>query len=162
MLEGGRMMGALPVWVIWMAAGLLLMIAELLTVGFVAACMGAAAILTGLVVLLFPLGLNAQLFLFICFSILLLARLRPLMDSALMRGEEVRTNVDALVGMEGRVVEPVGGEDAPGRVKVRSEEWRAVLCKPGEEVLRKGSRVVVEGIEGNTLKVRPLVERKGE
>lgn len=61
------------------------------------------------------------------------------------------TNIDALVGKNGVVIEQIK-PSGKGLVKVGSELWRA-RCE-GQEVLGKGTTVVVLRIEGNTLIVK--------
>ena len=66
------------------------------------------------------------------------------------RRRPVTTGVEQLVGAEGVAL---GGFAGRGRVRVVSEEWNAESSAP----IADGQRVVVEGIEGLTLKVRPKV-----
>ncbi len=56
-----------------------------------------------------------------------------------------------LRGMEGVAVDDIG-PDMPGFVKVFGEYWKAVSDAP----IKKGCRVRVVGIQGDTLKVEPL------
>jgi membrane-bound serine protease (ClpP class) len=66
------------------------------------------------------------------------------------RRRPVTTGVEQLVGAEGVAL---GGFNGRGRVRVVSEEWNAESSAP----IADGQRVVVEGIEGLTLKVRPKI-----
>jgi len=63
------------------------------------------------------------------------------------------SNVDAVVGKTGVVTKRIAIRE-PGMVKVGSEIWRAELSG-GDEVARDaGTVVVVQSVEGVTLKVR--------
>jgi membrane protein implicated in regulation of membrane protease activity len=81
--------------------------------------------------------------------VLLLAT-RPLARK-LHGGVTLPSNVDSLKGMEGQVLEEINFRLNTGRVRVRSDEWRARSA----EVIAPGTHVVIDGIEGTTLQVRP-------
>jgi membrane protein implicated in regulation of membrane protease activity len=66
---------------------------------------------------------------------------------------ESKTNVDALIGREGLVIEAIGLHQS-GQVKIRGELWGAVL-KDGS-ILQKGTFVRVVDIQGNKVVVRSL------
>jgi membrane protein implicated in regulation of membrane protease activity len=56
------------------------------------------------------------------------------------------TNVDALIGRSGIVIENIA-RHTPGRVRVGTEEWRA----NAEEEIGEGVEITVEGVRGATL-----------
>jgi membrane protein implicated in regulation of membrane protease activity len=63
------------------------------------------------------------------------------------------SNVDAVVGKSGVVTKRIGARE-PGMVKVGAEIWRAELTG-GDEVARDaGAVVVVQSVEGVTLRVK--------
>ena len=64
-----------------------------------------------------------------------------------------KTNVDALIGQQGIVVEPIDLHQ-PGLIKIKSELWGAVL-RDGF-ILQKGTLVRVIDIQGNKLVVRSI------
>jgi membrane protein implicated in regulation of membrane protease activity len=66
----------------------------------------------------------------------------------------VPTNVDALMGRTGMVVETIGPEQ-PGRVRIDGEEWRARLASDDLGQIEEGRTVLVGNIDGVTLFVRP-------
>jgi membrane-bound serine protease (ClpP class) len=61
----------------------------------------------------------------------------------------VVTGKAAMAGETGRVLQDVGGPDAPGKVVVHGEVWNATAQQP----LPAGARVVVQGVEGRTVRV---------
>lgn len=63
------------------------------------------------------------------------------------------SNVDAVVGKTAVVTKRIAARDA-GLVKVGAEEWRAELLNPEDAARDVGATVVVNAVEGVTLKVR--------
>src|SRR5687768_5749141 len=65
------------------------------------------------------------------------------------------TNIDAVIGRSGVVTEPIVPHGA-GMVRVGDELWRAVLAHEGEgaAAILPGATVVVDSVEGVTLRVR--------
>jgi membrane protein implicated in regulation of membrane protease activity len=63
------------------------------------------------------------------------------------------SNVDAVVGKTAVVTKRIAARDA-GLVKVGAEEWRAELLNPEDAARDIGATVVVNAVEGVTLKVR--------
>ena len=60
--------------------------------------------------------------------------------------KEAKTNVDAIIGREGVVIEGIA-KNSPGRVKVGNEEWLA----SAEEDFAEGVEVIVTAVRGATL-----------
>lgn len=134
---------------LWMIAGLVLLILELFTTTFFLMWIAAAALLTALVSLFVPLAW-LQWVIFAVVSVLLVIITRPL-ARRLHNRSTVPSNVDALVGQEAVVLETINDAANSGRVRVRSDEWRA----RGAEIIPQGEVAIVTGIEGATLLVRP-------
>ena len=76
-----------------------------------------------------------------------LGLLRPLFLRRLSTNAEP-SNVDALIGKHGRVVEAIAPGEI-GRVKVQNEEWRA----RSDQAIDAGQPVTVQAVSGNTLEV---------
>ena len=70
-----------------------------------------------------------------------------------MQPHPVASNVDALVGRSGTVVQRVA-EHEPGQVRVRDEVWRALPAPDASGPFEPGSVVTVVGVDGVTLHVR--------
>lgn len=64
----------------------------------------------------------------------------------------VKSNVDALIGRQGVVVQVIAPH-APGQVRVNDEIWRAETVA-ATETFEPGSLVTVAGVSGVTLQVR--------
>lgn len=135
-------------WEVWLVATLVLLVAEVMTAGFVIAAFTPGTVLAA-VLAAFGASMPVQVFAFSVGTLVGLIYLRPIFLRRVM-DQGTPTNVDALVGEAAEVVEsiPAGGV---GRVKVRSEEWRA----RGASACQAGARVRVTSVEGNTLTVSP-------
>ncbi|HUQ88581.1 MAG TPA: NfeD family protein [Vicinamibacterales bacterium] len=139
-------------WWMWLAAGLVLVVAELATPGgFVIIFFGIGALAVGVLALL---GVVASVPLqFVLFSVLSVASL------AFLRGRvqsRVRTppssNVDSLVGVVAMVQERMAPR-AIGRVEVRGSMWAA--RNTSDVTLDPGQRALVAAVDGLTLAVVP-------
>lgn len=143
---------AMELWHIWIIAGVVLITLEMLTPGFFAALVGIAALFAGAGA---KLGLAPvwQCALFVSGSALLLGLVRPAARRYLYRrSDPTPTNVNALIGRTGIVTQAsAGGASSPARVKIGSEEWRAVTAD--RTPLAAGDSVTVTRVEGSTLTV---------
>lgn len=138
-------------WHLWTIIGLLLLMLEMLTPAFFFASFGVAALITAPLAA-YGLGTTAQLGAFAAVSVLCMAAVRPFFVKCVYRRRISPVNAHALVGQSGRVVDPVGPSDDPGRVKVGSEEWRAI-SETGSP-LSSGTRVEITAVASATLTVR--------
>lgn len=141
-------------WHLWTIAGLLLIILEMVTPAFFFASFAVAALLTAPAAAS-GMGLTAQLMVFAGTSIVCMAAVRPLFVRHIYSRSEPRVNTHALLGQSGTVVDPIGHDDVPGRVKVGSEEWRAVSFTG--EPIPPGTRIEITAVCSATLTVRPRI-----
>ena len=140
-------------WHLWTILGLLLLTLEMLVPAFFFASFGAAAFITALAA---GSGLDttAQLGVFASASVLSMAAVRPFfVKFVYRRSDPAPVNLHALIGQSATVVDAIGEGDDPGRVKVGSEEWRAINAS-GLPLL-PGTRVEVTAVHSATLTVRP-------
>lgn len=146
-------MPALPI--LWLAAGVVLAVAELLTLDFVLIMFAAgafAAAAAGLVV-----GLPLQVFVFASVSTLGLLFVRPAVKRVLHRSAETaRMGVEAVQGSTATVVEQVA--DNRGMVKIDGELWQARPYDAGQ-VINPGEAVWVVAVDGATAFVRRVEPR---
>ena len=134
--------------IIWLIAAGVLALIEALTQGLTSiwfAFAAAAAAVTALA------GGSAalQVIVFIGVSLILLIFTRPVVKRKLNSRVEM-TNVDAVTGQEGIVLEKVSHLQ-PGQVKADGKVWTAG-CEEGETI-EKGKVVIVKGVRGVTLTV---------
>lgn len=134
----------------WLIAGLVLLILEVFIGSFFLMWIGAGALLTALAALLFTQAW-VQWLVFAVVSAILLAVSRPFVRSIHAR-VTVPSNVDSLIGQQAVVLQKIDDQANTGRVRIRSDEWRA----RSDSVIEADSRVIVTGVEGTTLLVKPL------
>lgn len=137
----------------WAGLGVILMLLEVLHGAFILSVLGASALVTAAVDVLFP-SLALTLITFAILAALGLWLLRPRLLRRVRgrAGAAAETNVAALVGSTARVQVPFDDEGM-GRVRVGTEEWRARL-RTGEP-WTPGTPLTVVGSSGATLEVAP-------
>jgi inner membrane protein len=144
------MNGIDPAW-LWLIGGVVLLIAEVIAPGFFLMFIGGAAIATGLLAMVLPLGIALQLALFAVFAV---ASARIGGRRAYSRQYDyspdpyLNDRAGRLLGKIVVVVEPVDSHG--GRVRVGDSQWSA---RGGPAAA--GERVRIVDVEGNCLKVEP-------
>ncbi len=143
-------------WHVWLSVGLVFWIVEIFTSGFVAGVFGTACLLATPVA-----GMDepfkTQLLVFGMAAGTLGLGIRPLiLKHFCARDDRARTNVDALIGATGLVVEAIGDRtvDGAGRVKIGGESWRAVTGD--RSPIECGREVTVLAVRGCTVVVQPI------
>ena len=131
------------VW-IWLAAAIIFIIIEAVTVGLTTFWFAAGA-LVALILALIKVGVGVQVAVFLILSLVLLATTRKIFVNKLKTGSE-KTNVDALVGEEAVVLEDITPFNT-GLVKVKGQNWTAIAADKDASIL-KGSTVKIKAIEG--------------
>ena len=131
------------VW-IWLAAAIIFIIIEAVTVGLTTIWFAAGA-LVALILALIKVGVGVQVAVFLILSLVLLATTRKIFVNKLKTGSE-KTNVDALVGEEAVGLENITPFNT-GLVKVKGQNWTAIAADKDASIL-KGSTVKIKAIEG--------------
>jgi membrane protein implicated in regulation of membrane protease activity len=145
-------------WHIWLIAGLVMFVAEMLIPGFLVACLGVGC-LGASVAALVGGGLTCQLTVFSVATMAALFALRPLMlKYAYRKGGGEATNVDAMAGKVGMVLETIEPISGKGRIKIGGENWKAVSTD-GATIL-KDRKVRVTGVEGVTVTVEAVSDER--
>jgi membrane protein implicated in regulation of membrane protease activity len=149
-------MGESIIWILWVILGVILIIAEVFTPGFVLLWFGIGALFAALASIL-GVGLPLQFLTFIVSSTVLTALSRTIFASYFTRvGDEpggLKTGAAALPGQVGTVVTSSRGALEEGAVKVFGSVWTAYPAE-GEPPLEAGDRVVVERLKGASIYVR--------
>ena len=128
-------------WQMWAVVAVICLILELTAGDFFIFCFALGAVGAAIDAGLLGNGLYAQLFSFVVVTLISLFYVRPFAKRYLHKGEDKRvSNADALLGRQGRVVEPIlaGGY---GRVQIDGDIWKAVA--KGDADIAEGSNVVV-------------------
>jgi membrane protein implicated in regulation of membrane protease activity len=139
-------------WWMWLAAGLVLVVAELATPGgFVIIFFGIGALAVGALALAGAVtSAPMQFLLFSVLSVASLAILRGRVQSRIKTPPS--SNVDSLVGGLAIVQERLS-PGVVGRVEVRGSSWSA--RNTSDVTLDPGQRARVAGVDGLTLAVVP-------
>ena len=154
-------------WIIWTVLGVILIVAEVFTPGFVLLWFGIGALAAALAGLLGIASLPLQFLIFALVSVSLTAASRTIFVNYFSRereGNDLKMGVDALPGKVGTVVSSSKGALHEGAVKVYGSTWTAYPAE-GEEPLEAGERVTVERIQGASIyvrRVRPELDWRGK
>jgi hypothetical protein len=134
-------------WVIWIAAGLTLLIAEMLLPGVFMMWLGLAACGAGLLTLAFEFGFAAQV---ISFGVL--AAIALSVGLRVRRPHQVVHTESA--GLIGRPATALVFQGRDGRVRLGDSDW-AARVPSGVAPPDPGTRLRVAQVEGTILIVRP-------
>jgi membrane protein implicated in regulation of membrane protease activity len=141
-------------WLIWFIVAVVLFILEIFTPTFVLACFGIGCLVAGLAAY-FSAGVIIQVLTFSLFTVVVFFGIRPFVLKFLFRRRlDVKTNVDALAGKSGFVIEKIDAVDNMGRVNVQGEDWRGVSIDGA--VIEKGEKIIVKSVEGTKLFVEKV------
>ena len=148
-------MGDSFIWILWVVLGVVLIIAEVFTPGFVLLWFGVGALAAALASML-GAGLGLQFLVFILISTALTALSRTIFVNYFTRdGEQdgLKSGAAGMPGQIGTVVTSSRGALDEGAVKVFGSIWTAYPAE-GEPPLEAGDRVVVERLQGASIYVR--------
>ena len=130
--------------VMWLVLMVVFILIEVSTVAMVSAWF-ALGTLAALIASLCEAPLWLQIVLFVVISVTMLLALRPLAKKY-FTPRLTKTNVDAIIGVEGLVTERIDNVTSSGRVKLGHMEWSA--RSTSGETLEVGSRIQVDRVEG--------------
>lgn len=130
--------------VMWLVLMVVFILIEVSTVSMVSAWF-ALGTLAALIASLCDAQLWLQIVLFVVVSVIMLLALRPLAKKY-FTPRLTKTNVDAIIGVEGLVTECIDNVTSSGRVKLGHMEWSA--RSTSGETLEVGSRIQVDRVEG--------------
>jgi membrane protein implicated in regulation of membrane protease activity len=145
-------------WIGWVVFGIILIIAEIFTPGFVLLWFGIGALAAGLAAMLGLDSLTAQFVIFLLASSALTAASRTIFSNYFVReGDEaaLKSGTENLPGQIGVVSQDSAGALNEGAVKVFGSTWTAFPVK-GELPLKAGEQVLVESIKGAKIYVRRI------
>ena len=142
-------------WHYWIIAGLILCILEMFTGDFVLLGLGIAAVGASFTAAS-DASVNWQLTTFAFVSIAFIFGVRPVAKRHFYKNSDPRpSNINALIGKTATVLEPINGDHGVGRVKLGSEEWRAITA-PSTNEIPSGAVVKINAVEGSTLIVSSI------
>jgi membrane protein implicated in regulation of membrane protease activity len=139
----------------WLIAVAVLLLIEILTLGLTTVWFAGGALIAFFIALAQG-SFYLQMAAFILVSFLLLLFTRPV-ALKYFNSNRTKTNVDALIGMEGIVLEEINHAKRTGRVDVNGQEWSARQAAEEEqqENIPVGTSVVIMEVSGVKLLVKP-------
>jgi membrane protein implicated in regulation of membrane protease activity len=145
-------------WIIWTILGVILIVAEVFTPGFVLLWFGIGALAAAFAALIGFSSLSLQFLIFALVSIALTAASRTIFVNYFSKektGDDLKMGIDALPGKVGTVMTSSEGALNEGAVKVFGSIWTAYPAE-GEAPLEAGERVAVERVQGASIYVRRI------
>lgn len=135
----------------WFVAMVLFLAVEAATVGLVSIWFSVGS-LAGLLAAALGASIPVQILLFVAVAAACLACLRPIVRKYITP-KLVRTNVDAIIGREAVVTEPIHNIQAEGAVKVGAVTWTARSTNGVS--IPAGTVIRIDRVEGAKLFVSP-------
>jgi len=146
----------IKLWWIWIIIAAFFAISEVFTAGFFILWFGIGALIAGLLALL-GVGIIWQWLAFVVVSGVLVAVSRKFADRV-TKQQPPGIGADRLIGKIGVVLEDINNSENTGRVRIDKDEWRA--DSETGEMISKGTRVIVTGLDGTHALVKEY--KKGE
>jgi membrane protein implicated in regulation of membrane protease activity len=145
-------------WIIWLVLGVVLVLAEIFTLGFVLLWFGIGAFAAALAGMA-GAGLITQFLIFAVVSIGLTAMSRTIFSNYLSHRDEdtLKMGVDSLPGQIGTVALPSKGALREAAVRVYGSTWTAFPAD-GESEFAEGEKVEVVSVKGSSIFVRRIVD----
>jgi membrane protein implicated in regulation of membrane protease activity len=140
--------------IFWLAAMVVFIAAEAMTVSLVSIWFAAGA-LGAIVVALLGGGLVLQVTVFLALAVALLLSLRSIVRKH-FTPHVTKTNIDSVIGATGIVVTPVNNIAALGQVQINGMEWSARSSDNSH--IPAGVMVRVDRVEGVKVFVTPVRE----
>ncbi|MFN2502442.1 MAG: NfeD family protein [Pyrinomonadaceae bacterium] len=149
-------------WILWLVLGVVLIIAEIFTMGFVLLWFGLGAVAAAFVGIMGG-GFLLQFLVFAVVSVALTAMSRTMFSRYFAHGEGqvMRSGVDSLPGQVGTVTIASKGALNEGAVKVFGSTWTAFPIE-GESALTEGEKVEVVEVKGSSIYVRRVTNELPE
>lgn len=140
-------------WIIWLALFVIMVIIEASGPALVSIWFAAGALISMIISFIPRVPWWVEVIVFVATSFIFFFALRPVIKKKMKR-EEIKSNVDSLVGKKGLVLSDITAL-RPGECKINDIVWTAIPVKEDEEILN-GSVVEVVSINGNKLIVKKV------
>ncbi|HOJ63409.1 MAG TPA: NfeD family protein [Spirochaetota bacterium] len=137
-------------WYLWLIIGIILIVLEIFTPGFVVALIGFACLITGILAILIH-NIYFQLVFFVISLTLLMIFIRPILLKYLKLTKDHKSNVFALIGKEAIVETEIDNLKGTGYIKIGADYWKAKSSDGS--IIPKDSIVIIEKMEGITATV---------
>jgi membrane protein implicated in regulation of membrane protease activity len=145
----------IPPQYVWIIVGIAIMSMELFLPGFILCFFGLGAVLTGLLKIFIPMGVNTQLIVFAVLSIVSLVSFRRYAQGyftgRVSNANPSGASMEMHTGETAIVTEDIVPNSPRGKVEFHGTSWNA----DSEVEIKKGARVVIIERHDLTLKVKP-------
>lgn len=143
----------IEIWHIWIIIAIILFITEVSAPNFIFGSFAIGSIFAG-VASVFG-GIQAQIIAFIVGALVAFFGIRPFALKYLYKkSDKTKTNVDALVGKTGRVVEAIDNYKNEGRIVVGGDNWKVEA--ENNEIVAVGKKVEILQVNSTILIVREI------
>ena len=131
--------------IVWLVAVFVFLVLELISMGLTTIWFAGGAVVA-FVASLFNAPIPVQILLFIVTSVVMLIFTRPVVEKKL-NNSRTKTNVEEIIGKEGKVTEAVDNFNQKGVVVINGLEWSA---RNGEtdDIIPVGAKVIVKEVQG--------------
>lgn len=131
--------------IVWLVAVFVFLVLELISMGLTTIWFAGGSVVA-FVASLFGAPIPVQILLFIVTSVVLLIFTRPVVEKKL-NNSRTKTNVEEIIGKEGKVTEAVDNFNQKGVVVINGLEWSA---RNGEtdDIIPVGAKVIVKEVQG--------------
>jgi membrane protein implicated in regulation of membrane protease activity len=136
-------------WQVWLIFAIALFVAEMLVPGFFLACFGIGALGSALIALITP-KIAVHIVVFSMGTLISFVAVRPIFQK--ISSKQVKTNIDAYVGLTGFITEAIDPATGQGRVSIGGESWKARSSDNSK--LPAGQKVEVVKVDGLCLIVK--------
>ncbi|TCZ77394.1 NfeD family protein [Paenibacillus albiflavus] len=142
----------MSMWIIWLVAGILLIIAEMLTLSFYMLWIGIGALVAAAIAFFLPDVYLWQVIIGGIVVIVLTVFTRPL-TRKVRHSKGFKDAIDELVGKQGEVIRDIE-TGSLGIVKIGNETWSA----SADDVIAEGKHVIVIERSSAVVKVKRMEE----
>ncbi len=132
-------------WMLWLAIILVMVVAEVMTVGFFAITLAVGGIFA-LITSLITNSIWIQVAIFLISSIAFFFLLKPFIEKLFPTIGPAKTASDRLVGEKGIVIVEINNTQGTGQVKIFGEIWSA--SSYDDRIITKDTEVEVLSIKG--------------
>lgn len=140
-------------WLIWLILSGVFLIGEIFTISFLLFWFGIGAFLALLVSLITD-NILIQIAVFTISSSLMVLFMKPLAKKIFKENNDMKSNVDSLIGKNGIVIKEINNIESKGQIKVNGELWSAF--SDDNSIIEEGASVCIEDVKGVKLKVKKI------
>lgn len=137
--------------IFWLILAIIFIVVELSTAAYISFWFIFGAVVT--MFLSFAVSnIQVQIAVFLLVSLLLLLFIRPF--ALKFAKPKAKSNIDALIDMEGIVTETIDNTANRGRVQVIGQDWAAMT--EDKSIIKPDKHIIVLGVKGNKLIVKEI------